>query len=131
MATSGAADDFVLIVKGTKQDAENIRDECRHFLEGKLKLTLNMEKTHLTHVNDGFVFLGHRIVRKRGLRGNMRVLPQYQRLRQKHSTRTLVKELSGDFSCSMIDKVEKINQKLSGWSQFYRHTDFTAMAYGR
>ena len=43
-----------------------------NFLEGELKLTLNMEKTHITHVNDGFVFLGHRIIRKRGPRGNMR-----------------------------------------------------------
>lgn len=125
------ADDFVLIVKGTKQDAENIRDECRQFLEGKLKLTLNMEKTHITHVNDGFVFLGHRIIRKRGPRGNMRVVTTIPKVKAKAFTHALVKELSGDFSCSMIDKVEKINQKLSGWSQFYRHTDFTAMTYGR
>jgi len=34
-------------------------------LEGTLKLTLNMDKTKITHVNDGFVFLGHRIIRKR------------------------------------------------------------------
>ena len=125
------ADDFVLIVKGTKQDAECIRDECRQFLEGKLKLTLNMEKTHITHVNDGFVFLGHRIIRKRGPRGNMRVVTTIPKVKAKAFTHALVKELSGDFSCSMIDKVEKINQKLSGWSQFYRHTDFTAMTYGR
>jgi hypothetical protein len=24
----------------------------------KLRLTMNMEKNHITHVNDGFVFLG-------------------------------------------------------------------------
>lgn len=61
------ADDFVVIVKGTKAHAEAIREECQEFLEGKLKLTLNMDKTHITHVNDGFVFLGHRIIRKRGV----------------------------------------------------------------
>jgi group II intron reverse transcriptase/maturase len=66
------ADDFVLVVKGTKADAEAVREACRAFLEDKLKLTLNMEKTHITHVNDGFVFLGHRIIRKRGPRGRMR-----------------------------------------------------------
>jgi hypothetical protein len=33
-----------------------------------------MEKSHITHVNDGFVFLGHRIIRKRGPKGNMRVI---------------------------------------------------------
>ncbi|MBE0377200.1 hypothetical protein PPRY_a2284 [Pseudoalteromonas prydzensis ACAM 620] len=35
----------MLIVKGNKQQVEAIRDQCRNFLEGKLKLTLNMEKT--------------------------------------------------------------------------------------
>ncbi|WP_213079102.1 hypothetical protein, partial [Escherichia coli] len=32
------ADDFVLIVKGTKAQAEAIREECRGVLEGSLKL---------------------------------------------------------------------------------------------
>ncbi len=58
------ADDFVVIVKGTKAQAKAIREECRTFLKGELKLTLNMAKTHVTHVNDGFTFLGHRIIRK-------------------------------------------------------------------
>ncbi|SEL34020.1 hypothetical protein [Nitrosovibrio tenuis] len=30
--------------------------DAEEFLEGKLKLTLNMEKIHITHVNDGFAF---------------------------------------------------------------------------
>lgn len=67
-------DDFVVIVKGTKAHAEPVREECRAFPEGKLKLTLNMEKTHITHVNDGFVFLGHQIVRKRGSSGRMAIV---------------------------------------------------------
>ena len=54
------ADDFVVIVKGTKAQAKAIRNECRAFLEDELKLTLNMAKTHVTHVNDGFIFLGPR-----------------------------------------------------------------------
>lgn len=68
------ADDFVVIVKGSKAQAEEIREECRAFLEGELKMTLNMEKTHVTHVNDGFVFLGHRIIRKRGAHGRMSIV---------------------------------------------------------
>lgn len=49
------ADDFVVIVKGTKAHAETIREECRDFLENRLKLKMNMEKSHITHVDDGFV----------------------------------------------------------------------------
>lgn len=36
------------------------------FLEDGLKLTLNMDKSLITYVDDGFVFLGHRIIRRRG-----------------------------------------------------------------
>lgn len=68
------ADDFVFIVKGTKAQAEAIREECRGVLEGSLKLRLNMDKTKITHVNDGFIFLGHRIIRKRSRYGEMRVV---------------------------------------------------------
>ena len=42
---------------------------------------------------------------------------------------SLSKELTGDYSTSMIDKVEKINQKLKGWSQFYCYTDYTSQIY--
>jgi hypothetical protein len=65
------ADDFVIVVKGTRKHAEAVREACRAFLEGELKLTLNMKKTHITHVNDGFVFLSHRIIRRRGPCGRM------------------------------------------------------------
>lgn len=65
---------LVIIVKGTKADALSIREECRCVLEDSLKLRLNMEKTKVTHVNDGFVFLGHRIIRKRSRYGKMRVV---------------------------------------------------------
>ncbi|MER9896053.1 hypothetical protein NKJ40_29185 [Mesorhizobium sp. M0119] len=57
------------MVKGTKVHAEEIREECRAFLEDRLKLTLNMEKTHITHVDDGFVFLGHRSFASEGRTG--------------------------------------------------------------
>ena len=43
-------------------------------LEGSLKLRLNMDKIKITHVNDGFIFLGHRIIRKRSRYGEMRVV---------------------------------------------------------
>jgi RNA-directed DNA polymerase len=120
------ADDFFVIVKGTKQEAEAVRDQCRELLKGKLRLTMNMEKTHITHVNDGFVFLGHRIIRKRGPKGNMRVVSGIPMDKAKAFAHSLSALLSGDYSRSKIDKVEQLNQKLKGWAQFYRHTDFTA-----
>jgi len=90
------ADDFVVIVKGTKAHAEEIREECRAFLEDRLKLTLNMEKTHITHVNDGFVFLGHRIIRKRGSNGHMSVVTTIPKEKAKAFVYRLTEALSGN-----------------------------------
>ncbi|MCP4165497.1 MAG: group II intron reverse transcriptase/maturase, partial [Chloroflexi bacterium] len=96
------ADDFVVIVKGNKAHAEAIREECRMYLEGNLKLTLNMEKSHITHVNDGFVFLGHRIIRKRGPRGRMRVVSTIPREKAKAFVRKLPDALSGNHDLGKV-----------------------------
>lgn len=125
------ADDFVVVVKGSKEQAEVIREECREFLEGKLKLTLNMDKTHVTHVNDGFTFLGHRIIRKRGLRGTMRPVTTIPKEKFRNFAHKLVYELSGNYSVNKIDLVESLNRKLAGWANFYQFTDYTAVIYGK
>ncbi|SMB40539.1 Group II intron-encoded reverse transcriptase/maturase (fragment) [Serratia proteamaculans] len=65
---------FVLMVKGTETLAETIREECWGVLESSLKLRLSMDNTGITHVNDGFIFLGYKIIRKRSRYGEMRVV---------------------------------------------------------
>jgi len=125
------ADDFTVVVKGTWAHAQGVREACRGFLEGKLKLTLNMEKTHITHVNDGFVFLGHRIIRKRGPRGSMRPVTTIPWTKYRGLARKLVQELSSNYSVNAIDKVEHLNRILAGWANFYQFTDYTATVFQR
>lgn len=125
------ADDFVVIVKGTKAEARAVREECRAFLEGELKLTLNMEKTRVTHVNDGFTFLGHRVVRKRGPRGTMRPVTTIPKDKLRNFAVKLAKELSGNYSENTIDLIETLNRRLAGWANFYRFTDYTAVMYSK
>jgi hypothetical protein len=123
------ADDFVVIVKGNKHHAEAIREECRAFLEGPLRLTLNMAKTHITHVNDGFTFLGHRIIRKRGPRGMMRPVSTIPKEKSRGLARKLTAELSGNDHVNKIDMVETLNRQLAGWANFHQYTDYTAQVY--
>lgn len=125
------ADDFVVIVKGTKAHAETIREQCRMFLEGELKLTLNMEKTHITHVNDGFVFLGHRIIRKRGKTGRMSVVTTIPKEKAKAFAHKLSEALSGNHDISTVDMVDRLNRQLAGWAAFYKFTDYTAKIFQR
>ena len=91
------ADDFVIVVKGTREARRGscVRS-CREFLEGELRLTLNMDKTHITHVNDGFVFLGHRIIRKRGPRGRMRPVTSIPWEKYRGFAQRLVKTTVGE-----------------------------------
>lgn len=125
------ADDFAVVVKGTRAHAQEVREACRAFLEGELKLTLNMAKTHITHVNDGFVFLGHRIIRKRGPRGRMRPVTTIPWTKYRGLAQKLVRELSSNYSENSIDKIERLNRILAGWANFYQFTDYTAMMFRR
>jgi hypothetical protein len=62
--------DFVVLCNGTKAEAHAIKEELKEFL-CTMGLTLAEDKTHVTHITTGFTFLGDRIIRKVGERGNM------------------------------------------------------------
>lgn len=50
--------DDILILTRSKKAAEHAREQATRHLEGELKLTVNLEKTHLVHSNEGVKFLG-------------------------------------------------------------------------
>lgn len=88
-----------------------------------------MEKTKITHVNDGFVFLGHRIIRKRSRYGDMRVVSTIPQAKARHFAASLTVLLSGNYGESKIDRVEIFNRKLKGWAAFYQFVDFKAKVF--
>jgi len=55
------ADDFIIGVIGSKQDAEQIKADVKRFLAEELKLTLSEEKTKITHTSEFARFLGYDI----------------------------------------------------------------------
>ena len=57
------ADDWLLLTNGGIAEAIRLRDEFRDFLWEQLKLELSPEKTRITHVNEGFNFLGFHVQR--------------------------------------------------------------------
>ncbi|WP_010254282.1 group II intron reverse transcriptase/maturase [Myroides injenensis] len=62
------ADDFIIGIIGSKQDAQRIKEDIKSFLESKLKLELSEEKTLITHSEKSAKFLGYEIyVRKSNL----------------------------------------------------------------
>jgi RNA-directed DNA polymerase len=115
------ADDFVVLVHGTQSDAEALRAEIGKLLGRELKMTLSVDKTHITHIDDGFVFLGFRIQRRRRGDGRRVVLtiPSKQALagvmhKIKQATKT-------GTSRSLGQVLRKINPILRGWAAYFRY----------
>ena len=57
------ADDFVILVRGTRRQTAEVRNEAARLLRSELRMKLSEEKTSVTHVDEGFDFLGHHIRR--------------------------------------------------------------------
>jgi RNA-directed DNA polymerase len=58
------ADDWCLMVRGTRADAEALRDQIAEVL-ATMGLRLSEDKTLVTHIDEGLDFLGWRIQRHR------------------------------------------------------------------
>ena len=115
------ADDFVVLVHGIQSDAEALRAEIGELLGRELKMTLSADKTHITHIDDGFVFLGFRIQRRRRGDGRRVVLtiPSKQALaavmhKIKQATRT-------GTSLRLGQVLRKVNPILRGWAAYFRY----------
>jgi RNA-directed DNA polymerase len=116
------ADDFVVLVHGTRSEAEALKAEIAGLLASKLKMTLSEEKTHITHIDDGFVFLGFHIQAKTWGDGRRIVLtiPSKQALA---AVMGKIKQLTGrgSTSLSLEQVLWTVNPVLRGWAAYYRY----------
>ncbi len=94
----------------------------RQFLETKLRLTINEEKTRLTTAQDGFDFLGVHFRKAPGRRDPRRSwcyawpsCRSMKRIRSKVRT-----ALGRDKRPSLQDKIRQLNPILRGWGNYFR-----------
>lgn len=72
------ADDFILGVIGSKEEAQRIKEDIKSFLSASLALELSEEKTLITHTGKSAKFLGYEITvtrdnhQRRDMRGCLR-----------------------------------------------------------
>ena len=116
------ADDFVVLVHGDRSDADSVRAEIGQVLSSQMKMTRAVDKTHTTHIDDGFVFLGFRIQRRTRGDGRRVVLtiPSKQALT---GVMHKIKQATGPASVSLgLGQVlRKINPILRGWAAYFRY----------
>jgi RNA-directed DNA polymerase len=115
------ADDFVVLCNGTTANAHAMKEELKELLS-TMGLTLSEEKTRVTHITEGFTFLGYRIIREIGDKGVMvpKVrIPDSAMKRFRHKVRGI---LSKKTSESVNTKIMALNALTRGWCQYYRCT---------
>ena len=114
------ADDFILSVKGTREQAAVIMDSVRSFFTEKLKLNLSAEKTRVVPLDDGFDFLGFRIQRVRLEHGmSVRIRPTQRNLsRLKNKLQLMLGPSARSDDPQM--KIAALNRVLRGWANYYK-----------
>ena len=111
----GYADDFV-ITGTSKEVLENeVKPQIARFLLQR-GLTLSVEKTHVTHINDGFDFLGFNV---RKYKGKLLIKPSKSNtLLFLRNLRQLIRKHA---TVSVNDLIKLLNPKLRGWANYYHH----------
>lgn len=117
------ADDFVLVVKGERHHAHALLDEVAQVI-APLGLRLALDKTRVVHIDDGFDFLGHTIIRrvKRGTsKTYVFTFPSANAMRSmRDRTRELTKSRSTLYM-NLDELLLRLNRSLRGWANYFRH----------
>ena len=116
------ADDFVVLVTGTKEHASAEKDALAGFLADDLKLTLSPEKTRITALTEGFTFLGHRVRLRWDDRWGYWPRIEIPKDRIK-DIRYRIKQWTtlGRQRLSFQQVIDDLNPLLLGWGRFYQH----------
>ena len=114
------ADDFVVMVSGTRAHAEDLRDEVATVL-APMGLRLSEEKTKIAHIDEGFDFLGWRIQRHQKRGGTKSFVYTYPARKALASVvdkvRTITRQ-GTNLSLSVL--LLRLNPVLRGWTTYFR-----------
>jgi group II intron reverse transcriptase/maturase len=125
------ADDFVVLCNGTKAEALGMKEELRNVLN-QMGLTLSEEKTKVTHITEGFDFLGYRVRRGMGRKGKMApkvLIPEKAIKKFRHKVREILAPHRAHESVNA--KIAALNWLVRGWCEYYRCTSGPSQVFGR
>lgn len=110
------ADDFVITATSKDMLENQVKPTVKSFLNER-GLELSEEKTKITHIDDGFDFLGFNI---RKYNGKLLIKPAKKNVLDfVRNIRAVIKKHA---ATSAGDLIAILNPKLRGWANFYRHS---------
>jgi len=115
------ADDFVILVNGSREQAEALWGEIADVLTG-VGLRLAPDKTHIVGIDEGFDFLGFRIQRHRQWGSDRRHVYSYPSRTSEKKIRRKIKAVTKQVTHQPADMLFKqLNSMVRGWAQYFRH----------
>jgi RNA-directed DNA polymerase len=115
------ADDFVALVAGDRAHAEALREEVAAVLQ-PMGLRLSEAKTAVTHIDEGFDFLGWRIVRQRKRGATKRYVYTYPSKAAVAAIQRKVRTITrGATDLPLAVVLHRLNPVLRGWANYFRH----------
>ncbi|QHG85469.1 group II intron reverse transcriptase/maturase (plasmid) [Rhodococcus rhodochrous] len=114
------ADDFVILVSGTRSHTEALLPEVAEVLS-TVGLRLSEEKTLITHIDEGLDFLGWRIQRHRKRGTDRQYVYNYPAKKALRSVKAKTKAICRmNVSLPLAVLLHKLNQVLRGWTAYFR-----------
>jgi RNA-directed DNA polymerase len=115
------ADDFVIMVAGTKAHADALRDEVADVL-APLGLRLSEAKTRVCHIDEGFDFLGFHIQRRSKRGTTKKHVYTYPSKKALTSITGKVRALTNrSRHKTLADLLRQLNPVLRGWCNYFKH----------
>ena len=109
------ADDFIITGNSENLLSNQVKPIIEKFLSER-GLELSAEKTRISHINDGFDFLGFNI---RKYKGKLLIKPSKS---SRKSVRKKIKDvLVANKSAKTDNVIGMLNPIIRGWSNYYRH----------
>jgi RNA-directed DNA polymerase len=115
------ADDFVVLVHGTRADVEALRGDIATVLD-PLGLRLSPAKTRIVHMSESFDFLGFRIQWRRKRGTNKWYVYTFIADRPIRSLKDKIRALTSRLSQQLPgDALIRLNQIMRGWANYFKH----------
>jgi RNA-directed DNA polymerase len=125
------ADDFVVLSNGTHEQVLALRDELHQFLSTSLHLSLSLEKTKVTHLNDGFDFLGFHLQRGMASKGMVTKVSISTKSMRRHLDTLQALTSPRTHADAFAAKLTALNRLVEGWCRYFQYAGKATPQFGK